>query len=73
MPQAVEFVPSSGRWRRLHADPTGRKLLKFVDLTAGALAFDHDTFIAVDSVDLKYVLCQIQTNAGNVHFGLLPF
>jgi hypothetical protein len=22
-------------------------------------------------VDLKHVLCQIQTNAGNVHFGLL--
>jgi hypothetical protein len=55
-----------------HADPTGRELLEVLtDLAAAALAFDHDTFVAVDSVELKHVLCQIQTNAGNVHFGLL--
>ena len=75
MPHAAEFAcPVMGAGASFHANQTGREFLEeFTDLTAGALAFDHDAFITVDAVDLKYDLCQIQTNAGNVHFGLLPF
>ena len=42
-----------------------------MDLSARELAFGDNTFVTVDSVNLEDVLCQIQTNAGNAHFGPL--
>ncbi len=57
-----------------HAHQTGGLLLeKPKQLASSQLSLDHRRAGPVDTVNLKYVLRDIQTDRANVHLGRLPY
>ena len=74
MPQLGELTsPVVGRTAGLQADQASRQGREELEhLAARQLAFEQHAPLGIGAVHLEQVLCDVEANSSNLHFGRLP-